>query len=68
MWSSKLSPKPEDWGSHIDVVGGFFLDQASSFDPPPELVAFLSAGPPPIFVGFGSMVIELGEGPVVCTK
>jgi hypothetical protein len=29
MWSSALVPKPVDWKAHIDVVGGFYLDQVS---------------------------------------
>eukprot|EP00616_Rhizochromulina_sp_CCMP1243_P002073 CAMPEP_0118972438 /NCGR_PEP_ID=MMETSP1173-20130426/8741_1 /TAXON_ID=1034831 /ORGANISM="Rhizochromulina marina cf, Strain CCMP1243" /LENGTH=121 /DNA_ID=CAMNT_0006921979 /DNA_START=56 /DNA_END=417 /DNA_ORIENTATION=+ len=59
MWSSALAPKAADWGPNVDVVGGFFLEQATSYDPPPELVQFLEEDErAPIFVGFGSMVIE----------
>lgn len=29
--------------------------EAEAYTPPPQLAAFLEAGPPPIFVGFGSM-------------
>ena len=59
MWSPSLAPKPRDWGHNVDVVGGFYLDQASSYSPPVALVDFLRDDlPPPIFIGFGSMVIE----------
>ena len=70
MWSKYLVPKPKDWGSHIDVTGFFFdkdpelasTDQKETqklgFIPPPELDSFLSSGPPAIFVGFGSMVVD----------
>ena len=43
-------------GSSIDVVGFCFLDLATEYKPPPELDAFLKEGPPPVFVGFGSLV------------
>lgn len=59
MWSPALIPKPSDWGSTIDVVGFSFLPGSGSgnWKPPADLLAFLAAGPPPIFVGFGSCVI-----------
>lgn len=51
-WSEAVVPKPEDWPSFIDVVGNFFLEEAalSSYQPPDPLVAFLEAGPPPVYV------------------
>ena len=58
MWSPTLVPKPDDWGDNVDVVGGFFLNTASDYTPPKDLEVFLAAGPEPIFIGFGSMVIE----------
>jgi hypothetical protein len=45
-----------DWGPHIDVVGFCFLDLASNFKPEQALVDFLKAGPPPVYIGFGSLV------------
>ena len=51
-------PKPEDWGPEIDIAGFVFLDLASSFKPPEELVEFLDAGEPPVYVGFGSIVVD----------
>jgi hypothetical protein len=35
-----------------DVVGFYFLDLATSYQPPPDLVAFLEAGPPPVYIGY----------------
>ena len=35
-----------------DVVGFYFLDLASSYTPPADLAAFLSAGEPPVYVGY----------------
>ncbi|KAK6582030.1 hypothetical protein PZA11_005727 [Diplocarpon coronariae] len=57
-WSSALIPKPPDWGSHINITGFSFLDQSSSYTPPDDLVAFLAAGPPPVYIGFGSIVVD----------
>ncbi|KAG6046249.1 hypothetical protein E4U39_001517 [Claviceps sp. Clav50 group G5] len=56
--SPALIPKPNDWDVHIDVSGFYFLDLASSYIPDPDLAAFLEAGPPPVYIGFGSIVVE----------
>ncbi|KAF5856518.1 UDP-Glycosyltransferase [Aspergillus alliaceus] len=56
-WSPALIPKPNDWGSNIDVCG-FFFREPPAYDPPTELDAFLHAGPPPVYIGFGSIVLE----------
>ncbi|KAI1415006.1 glycosyltransferase family 1 protein [Hypoxylon sp. FL1857] len=61
-WSPALIPKPNDWGQHIDVAGFYFLNLASSYTPDPELAAFLEAGPPPIYIGFGSIVVDDPNG------
>lgn len=56
--SPALIPKPKDWGRHISISGFFFLNLASSYQPSPELAAFLAAGPPPVYIGFGSIVVD----------
>ncbi|TRM59795.1 glycosyltransferase family 1 protein [Schizophyllum amplum] len=56
--SPALVPKPTDWSNHIDVVGFYFLDLATSYTPPDDLAAFLSAGPAPVYIGFGSVVVD----------
>jgi hypothetical protein len=58
MWSPGLIPKPKDWGPEIDISGFVFLDLASSFTPPDELQKFLDSGPPPVYIGFGSIVVD----------
>jgi UDP:flavonoid glycosyltransferase YjiC (YdhE family) len=62
MWSPSLNPKPSDWPEQCRVVGTFVIDQKSSaaFDESEfsELSEWLAAGPPPVFLGFGSMVID----------
>jgi UDP:flavonoid glycosyltransferase YjiC (YdhE family) len=37
------------------VTGYWFLEQPASWQPPAALVDFLASGPPPVYVGFGSM-------------
>nr|XP_043636174.1 sterol 3-beta-glucosyltransferase UGT80A2 isoform X2 [Erigeron canadensis] len=61
IWSPHLVPKPKDWGPKIDVVGFCFLDLASNYEPPEELVRWLKAGPKPIYVGFGSLPVQEPE-------
>ncbi|KAJ3943083.1 uncharacterized protein N0V96_007316 [Colletotrichum fioriniae] len=56
-WSPAVVPKPADWGPEIDVCG-FFMRDEPSYKPPADLDAFLSAGPPPLYVGFGSIVVD----------
>ncbi|KAE9373334.1 glycosyltransferase family 1 protein [Stipitochalara longipes BDJ] len=56
-WSPALIPKPFDWPSHIDVCG-FFFRNAPDYTPFPDLDQFLRSGPPPIYIGFGSIVME----------
>ncbi|KAK4626648.1 Sterol 3-beta-glucosyltransferase UGT80A2 [Fulvia fulva] len=61
-WSPALIPKPKDWGANISISGFFFLDLASNYEPDPELKAFLDAGPPPVYIGFGSIVLDDPNG------
>ena len=58
LWSPGLVPKPKDWGPEIDIAGFVFLDLASTFEPPKELQDFLNAGDPPVYIGFGSIVVD----------
>lgn len=57
-WSPALIPKPKDWGRRIDISGFYFLNLATDYRPPSDLAAFLDAGPPPIYIGFGSIVVD----------
>ena len=53
-YSPTLLPKPRDWSEALFVPGFWFLDE-DGYDPPPQLTGFLAAGPPPVYIGFGSM-------------
>ncbi|XP_068663802.1 sterol 3-beta-glucosyltransferase UGT80A2-like isoform X1 [Aristolochia californica] len=61
IWSPHLVPKPKDWGPKIDVVGFCFLDLASNYEPPEDLVKWLKAGDKPIYIGFGSLPVQEPE-------
>ncbi|KAL2752795.1 glycosyltransferase family 1 protein [Sodiomyces alcalophilus JCM 7366] len=58
LWSPGLVSKPQDWGDQIDISGFVFLDMASSYTPPRELEEFLAAGEAPVYIGFGSIVVD----------
>ncbi|KAJ1325414.1 sterol 3beta-glucosyltransferase [Microdochium nivale] len=58
LWSQSLIPKPTDWGTHITIAGFSFMNSSSSYTPPPDLARFLASGPPPIYIGFGSIVVD----------
>ncbi|MBB3810107.1 glycosyltransferase [Pseudochelatococcus contaminans] len=53
-YSPHVLPKPHDWGASVAVTGYWFLD-TPDWNADGELAAFLAAGEPPIYVGFGSM-------------
>jgi sterol 3beta-glucosyltransferase len=53
--SPTVIPRPTDWTA-LDYMSGYlFLDQATDFVPPADLIDFLADGSPPVYVGFGSM-------------
>jgi UDP:flavonoid glycosyltransferase YjiC (YdhE family) len=56
--SPALIPKPKDWNHHISLAGFYFLNLASNYTPDPDLAAFLDAGEPPVYIGFGSIVVD----------
>lgn len=53
-FSQYVLPRPPDWPENVHVTGYWYLD-TPAFEPPPALQAFLDAGAPPLYVGFGSM-------------
>jgi sterol 3beta-glucosyltransferase len=53
--SPAVTPRPADWGPRITMTGYWFLDAAPDWRPNGELTEFLAAGPPPVYIGFGSM-------------
>lgn len=54
-FSPSLIPRPVDWPANAVVTGYLFLDRPAGWQPPAEVASFLAAGPPPVYIGFGSM-------------
>lgn len=55
-WSSSVLAPPHDWPEDaVQVTGYWFLDE-EEYQPPAELVDFLSAGERPVCITFGSMI------------
>ncbi|WP_433852944.1 glycosyltransferase [Stenotrophomonas nitritireducens] len=52
--SPSLLPRPDDWPADHRVCGQWRVPEAD-WAPPADLRAFLDAGPPPVYLGFGSM-------------
>ncbi len=55
-FSPLVVPPPPEWGPERHVTGYWTLPDGETWTPPAALAAFLAAGPPPVAVGFGSMV------------
>ena len=53
--SGYVFPTPNDWPENVYNTGYWFLDDIIDFQPPLDLLNFLSNGAPPIYVGFGSI-------------
>ncbi len=54
-YSSSVIPHPPDWPESAHPTGYWLPHAHPEWQPTPELAAFLNAGDPPIYVGFGSM-------------
>lgn len=54
--SPTVYPRPPDLRDGVDVAGYWWrAPSAADWEPDPALAGFLAAGPPPVYVGFGSM-------------
>ncbi|MCX4687112.1 glycosyltransferase [Kitasatospora purpeofusca] len=60
-FSPSVLPRPADWPSWVDASGYWWSARPEGWQPSAELVDFLRAGPPPVFIGFGSMAVGEGE-------
>lgn len=54
-FSTAVLPKPRDWPANHHVTGYWFPDSSTNGAPDSTVVDFVEAGPPPVYVGFGSM-------------
>lgn len=60
-YSSYVLPQPRDWNAFQHVTGYWFLDPPQNWEPPADLLHFLQSGPPPVYIGFGSMTSSKPE-------
>lgn len=56
-FSEQIVPRPPDWEDNVYFTG-YWRSQEPEWTPPDSLLRFLAAGPPPIFIGFGSMPVR----------
>lgn len=54
-YSPHIIATPADWPPTALTMGAWTLPHGPDWSPPPALATFLAAGPPPVYVGFGSM-------------
>lgn len=54
-YSAAVCPRPDDWPSSAQSTGYWFLPPDPAWRPSTHLKDFLAAGPPPLYLGFGSM-------------
>ena len=53
--SPRVVPRPPDWPPAVHLTGYWRLPLPPGFAPPADVAAFLADGPPPIYIGFGSL-------------
>ncbi|RPJ49185.1 MAG: glycosyltransferase, partial [Chloroflexi bacterium] len=56
-FSEYVVPHPPDWGASIHITGWWFHED-EDWQPPEDLRAFIEAGSPPVYIGFGSMPVR----------
>jgi UDP:flavonoid glycosyltransferase YjiC (YdhE family) len=54
-FSSALVPRPPDWADPVHITGYWSEPEPAGWRPPAELAEFVAAGPPPVYVGLGSL-------------
>jgi sterol 3beta-glucosyltransferase len=54
-FSPAVVPRPADWRDGLEVTGYWWPPRPTDWHPPADLENFLSKGPPPVFISFGSM-------------
>jgi sterol 3beta-glucosyltransferase len=56
-FSQYVVPRPADWNEHMHI-SGYWFPEDRPWQPPHDLIEFIEAGSPPIFIGFGSMPVK----------
>jgi sterol 3beta-glucosyltransferase len=58
-FSPSIVPNPSDWPDWIHICGYWFLDNSEpDWIAPDTLLEFLENGPPPVYIGFGSIIVS----------
>jgi sterol 3beta-glucosyltransferase len=57
-FSPQVVPRPADWPASAHITGYWFTGNEPTWSPPRRLAAFLDAGDPPVYLGFGSMPVD----------
>lgn len=53
--SPRVVPPAAEWGANVTQTGFWFVERTEPWQPPEEVRAFLADGPPPVYLGLGSM-------------
>jgi UDP:flavonoid glycosyltransferase YjiC (YdhE family) len=56
-FSEHVVTRPPDWGDHVHLTG-WWHPSDPAWTPEADLEHFIEAGPPPVFIGFGSMPVS----------
>lgn len=64
--SPLVLPRPDDWPENALLTGYWRLPEQEDYSPPRAVADFLDNGPPPVFVGFGSMTSNDPESLARC--
>ncbi|MGW0807677.1 glycosyltransferase [Nonomuraea sp. NPDC002799] len=59
--SPLVLPRPADWRPGLEITGYWWPLRPRGRQPDPVLRDFLTSGPPPVFVGFGSLASTRAE-------
>jgi sterol 3beta-glucosyltransferase len=58
LWPDALVPRPADWPPHVELANFTFYEMGHGYQPPAALAEFLAGGEAPIYVGFGSVLVD----------
>lgn len=61
--SPGVVPRAPEWGANVTMTG-FWSVEEPPWEPAPELADFIAAGPPPVYLGLGSMATQDPAGVV----
>jgi sterol 3beta-glucosyltransferase len=61
-FSRHVVPPPADWDDRVKLCGYWHLDAPAGWQPPPELIAFLENGPPPVYFSLSGVHYPSREG------